>query len=201
MASNESTNEPINPYSSVAPPEGTDARQSYERLLLSASEHFTAQGPDAPLDEIARGALVDSATLGEFFPTREHLIVAVTERHVQEIGEKSSELANSLPPDEAVMEWFRFLIANILSRRELIAAMFRLEAESGVKFECNRKVGAAGSALLDRAKAAGALRTDVDGRDVAALIAAVAFSTETDAADEAERFLGLMFQGLQPRIA
>jgi AcrR family transcriptional regulator len=201
MTSNESTTEPINPYSSVAPPEGTDARLSYERLLLSASEHFTAQGPDAPLDEIARGALVDSATLRGLFPTREHLIVAVSERHVQEIGDKSNELANRLPPGEAVMEWFRFLIANILSRRELVAAMFTLEAESGFRFECNRKVGAAGSALLDRAKAAGALRTDVDERDVAALIAAVAFSTETDAADEAERFIGLMLQGLQPRIS
>jgi AcrR family transcriptional regulator len=203
VASEESNKEAEapNPYASVPPPEGTEARLSYERLLVSASEHFTARGPDASLAEVARDAGVGNSTLSRWFPTRDHLIVAVSERHVQEIAEKCDELTRSLPPGDAVMAWIRFLIAQVSSRRELVAAMFTLEAESGVRFECNRKVGAAASGLLDRAKVAGVLRTDVDARDIAALIAAVAFATESGAAEEAERFMSLMLDGLQARVS
>jgi AcrR family transcriptional regulator len=193
-------NEIGNPYSSPPPPEGTTARVSYEGLLVSANQHFSAQGPNAPLDEIARDAGVDNATLSRWFPTREHLIVAVSERHIQQIGDKCDELTNSLSPDVALVEWIRFLIAQIMSRRELVAAMFTL-AESGVQFECNLRIAATASGLFDRAKAVGALRSDVDARDVAALIAAIAFSTGADAADEADRFMSLVLDGLQPRIS
>jgi AcrR family transcriptional regulator len=54
-----------------------DARRNYDALVAAADEMFTAHGPDASLDEIARRAGVGNATLYRHFPGRRHLLVAV----------------------------------------------------------------------------------------------------------------------------
>ena len=54
-----------------------DARRNYDALVAAADEIFTAHGPGASLDEIARRAGVGNATLYRHFPDRRDLLVAV----------------------------------------------------------------------------------------------------------------------------
>ncbi|MDT0550145.1 MULTISPECIES: helix-turn-helix domain-containing protein [Streptomyces] len=54
-----------------------DARRNREQILCAARSVFAEQGPDAPLDEIARRAGVGIATLYRRFPERADLIRAV----------------------------------------------------------------------------------------------------------------------------
>ncbi|MFI0779204.1 TetR/AcrR family transcriptional regulator [Streptomyces sp. NPDC021212] len=54
-----------------------DARRNREQILRAAREVFADQGPDAPLDEIARRAGVGIATLYRRFPTRPDLFRGV----------------------------------------------------------------------------------------------------------------------------
>ncbi|OMI40483.1 TetR/AcrR family transcriptional regulator [Streptomyces sparsogenes] len=54
-----------------------DARRNREQILRAARAVFADQGPDAPLDEIARRAGVGIATLYRRFPERADLIRAV----------------------------------------------------------------------------------------------------------------------------
>ena len=54
-----------------------DARENRERILLAAREIFADQGPDAPLEEIARRAGVGIATLYRRFPDRQMLLRGV----------------------------------------------------------------------------------------------------------------------------
>ncbi len=54
-----------------------DARRNYEALLAAARELFLEQGPDAPLDEVAKRAGVGAGTLYRHFPSRNDLVAAV----------------------------------------------------------------------------------------------------------------------------
>ncbi|MFH8365404.1 TetR/AcrR family transcriptional regulator [Streptomyces sp. NPDC018031] len=53
------------------------ARRNREQILLAAREIFADQGPDAPLDAVARRAGVGIATLYRRFPDRDELVKAV----------------------------------------------------------------------------------------------------------------------------
>jgi AcrR family transcriptional regulator len=48
-----------------------DARRNRDQILAAAKERFAAQGPDVPMEEIARAAGVGVGTLYRRFPDRE----------------------------------------------------------------------------------------------------------------------------------
>ena len=71
-----------------------DAHRNRERLLAAARDLFVEDGPDAPLDDVARRAGVGVATLYRRFPNRQALMRAVALDvlgHV--VGEAHSALA------------------------------------------------------------------------------------------------------------
>ncbi|MFD9068694.1 TetR/AcrR family transcriptional regulator, partial [Streptomyces lasiicapitis] len=61
-----------------------DALRNRERIVTAAREMFVEQGPEAPLDEIARRAGVGNATVYRHFPDRgelvHHVVLSVTDR-------------------------------------------------------------------------------------------------------------------------
>lgn len=60
-----------------AAPLRADARRNHEQLLVAAREVFVRNGPNAPLEEVARRARVGIGTLYRRFPDREQLLKAV----------------------------------------------------------------------------------------------------------------------------
>ncbi|MFF3372221.1 TetR/AcrR family transcriptional regulator [Streptomyces sp. NPDC002680] len=56
-----------------------DARRNRDQILAAAKVVFQAQGPDVPMEEIARSAGVGVGTLYRRFPDRESLIRAVAQ--------------------------------------------------------------------------------------------------------------------------
>jgi AcrR family transcriptional regulator len=191
--------EPIVFSNFVRLPKRADARRSYELLLASAAEQFAMHGLNAPLDDIARGAGVGSATLYRHFPTRQELIVAVSAKEFEPLSARGYELIKSLPPGEAAEEWFRYLLALIKSKRGLAAAMLAAPAkDSSVVTALFAYIEATASLLVDPAKVAGALRSDLRSSEVVKLITAIAFATEPDPPKEVDRVLALMVDGLRP---
>src|SRR3954470_9233269 len=59
-----------------------DAQRNLSRVLDAAAAAFTDRGPDVSVDEIARRAGVGHATVFRRFPTKEALLAAVVEEHV-----------------------------------------------------------------------------------------------------------------------
>src|SRR6266436_971940 len=64
-----------------------DALRNRERVLEAARAVFSAGGPDASLEAVARRAGVGIGTLYRHFPTREALFEAVYRREVQQLGD------------------------------------------------------------------------------------------------------------------
>src|SRR5246127_918063 len=84
-----------------------DAVRNRERLLEAAKAVFSAGGPEASLEAVARTAGVGIGTLYRHFPTREALFEAVYRREVQQLADLAERLREEAEPVEALRQWMR----------------------------------------------------------------------------------------------
>ncbi|MEV2213863.1 helix-turn-helix domain-containing protein [Streptomyces sp. NPDC050997] len=148
-----------------------DALRNRERIVSAAREMFTEFGPDAPLDEIARRAGVGNATVYRNFPDRDALVrevvCSVMDRTSEAAELALAELADAFGALERFVhvsadERISALCPMVLStfdqnHPDLEAARERLEQIV--------------DELMDRAKAAGQMRTDVGVGDLMVAVA------------------------------
>jgi AcrR family transcriptional regulator len=145
-----------------------DAQRNRERVLEAAKTVFSAGGPDASLDAVAREAGVGIGTLYRHFPTREALYEAVYRREVEQLGELAEELKSDGAPVDALRRWLRANVEFVATKKGMAAAL-ALAAGSPpselTAFSFERLTKAVGT-LLDRAAASGEIRTDVSPEDL-----------------------------------
>src|ERR1700728_403707 len=84
-----------------------DAVRNRERVLEAAKAVFSAGGPDASLEAVARRAGVGIGTLYRHFPTREALFEAVYRREVEQLVDLAEQLKADVAPDDALRRWLR----------------------------------------------------------------------------------------------
>jgi len=177
-----------------------DARRHYKALLVAAEEAFTAHGPDASLDEIARNAGVGNATLYRHFPTRRDLLVAVCIGEVEALCTLGERLQSHSHPGDALRRWLRAYIEHVSSKGGLATAFATgRRADSEFVSTCQDVVQSVGSALLGNAQRDGAIRTDVDIADVITLVNAIAMAAEAKGVRGATRLLELVLSGIARR--
>jgi AcrR family transcriptional regulator len=180
-----------------------DARRNIERLVEAAREAFATLGPTAPLDDIARAAGVGSGTLYRHFPNRIALMEAVYRANVQRLCAEGERLAATEPPAQALLDWLRGFVTVVSEKRGLAAALTEEGRTSELFAQCHTMINATGAGLVERAKAAGALRDDVALGDVLKMAKAFALAAETSPEGPAlaERLLVLSMDGLRPRTS
>ncbi|WP_371673843.1 TetR/AcrR family transcriptional regulator [Streptomyces sp. NBC_00289] len=153
-----------------------DAKKNRDHVLAVAGTAITEQGVDVSLRDIARRADVGLATLLRHFPTREALLEALLHTSFGELTAKAGELETSNSPADALVSWLRDCVAWTTEYRGVTVLMAAAieDTDSALHASCVT-LRAAGARLLARAQAAGTARTDIDGTDLFALIAALAW--------------------------
>lgn len=153
-----------------------DARKNRDQLLAVAGTAIAEQGVDVSLRDIARRADVGLATLLRHFPTREALLDALLRTSFDELTAKADELEGMSEPRDALVSWLRDCVAWTTEYRGVTVLMAAAieDSESALHASCVT-LRAAGARLLARAQAVGAARTDIDGTDLFALVAALAW--------------------------
>jgi AcrR family transcriptional regulator len=144
-----------------------DAIRNRERVLEAAKAVFSAGGPEASLEAVARKAGVGIGTLYRHFPTREALFEAVYRREVQQLSELAEQLKSEADPVEALRRWLRSNVEFVATKKGMSAAL-ALAVQSASEltaFSFERLTKAVG-ALLDRAVAAGEIRSDISPEDI-----------------------------------
>jgi AcrR family transcriptional regulator len=144
-----------------------DGLRNRERVLEAAKAVFSAGGPDASLEAVARGAGVGIGTLYRHFPTREALFEAVYRREVQQLTDLAEQLKLDATPAEALRRWMRSNVEFVATKRGMSAAL-ALAAHGSSElsaFSFDRLTRAVGD-LLDRAVAAGEIRADISAEDL-----------------------------------
>jgi AcrR family transcriptional regulator len=144
-----------------------DAVRNRERVLESAKAVFSAGGPDASLEAVARRAGVGIGTLYRHFPTREALFEAVYRREVQQLSELAEALKSEADPVDALRRWLRSNVEFVATKKGMSAALaLAVHGSSELTvFSFDRLTKAVG-ALLDRAVAAGLIRSDISPEDL-----------------------------------
>ena len=144
-----------------------DAVRNRERVLEAAKAVFSAGGPDASLEAVARRAGVGIGTLYRHFPTREALYEAVYRREVEHLGDLADQLRNDPKPVDALRRWLHSIVEFVATKKGMSAAL-ALAAHGSQElnsYSRDRLTKAAGG-LLDRAVAAGEIRADVSPEDL-----------------------------------
>ncbi|MFF0781750.1 MULTISPECIES: TetR/AcrR family transcriptional regulator [unclassified Streptomyces] len=183
-----------------ARPMRADARRNYDRLLRVAAEVFAEHGENASLDDIAKRAGVGSGTLYRHFPNRRALLEAAYTDRMAALAARADELAEALPPGEALEEWLNELCAGTIRVRGLKALLGSAVMDGGAAPipVCGAPVRDAAARLVAAARAAGALRSDVEPLELLRLAHGVATASEfaDGQGGQIRRYLALLMEGL-----
>ncbi|MEU9270857.1 TetR/AcrR family transcriptional regulator [Streptomyces sp. NPDC048251] len=156
-----------------------DARKNRDHVLAVAGTAITEHGSDVSMRDIARRADVGLATLLRHFPTREALLEALLRTSFNGLTAKAGELETSSSPEDALVSWLRDCVAWTTEYQGVTALMTAAieDTDSALHASCVT-LRAAGARLLARAQASGAARTDIDGTDLFALVAGLAWLSD-----------------------
>lgn len=144
-----------------------DALRNRERLLEAAKAVFSAGGPTASLEAVARQAGVGIGTLYRHFPTREALFEAVYRREVEHLADLAEQLRTEAAPVDALRRWMRANVEFVATKKGMFAALALAAQASPDLFaysfdSLTRAVGT----LLRRAAEAGEARADISPEDL-----------------------------------
>jgi AcrR family transcriptional regulator len=178
-----------------------DAQRNRDRLLDAAVRAFSQDGPDVPLDAIAKDAGVGIGTLYRHFPTREALVEAAYRNELERLCDAVAGLLQSMPPDEAMRAWMDRFVDYMTTKRGMADALRALIASGGNPYAHSRdRLTGAITTLLHAGTAAGTVRADIEPGDVLASLSGVSLAAgEPAQRDQARRLLDLLMDGLRYR--
>ncbi|WP_344176059.1 helix-turn-helix domain-containing protein [Kribbella lupini] len=141
--------------------------------MAAAREAFVAEGLTVSLDEIARRAGVGAGTVHRHFRTKAELVDAVLAAAVEDLVVAANSYASSDDPGAALRDFLVRLVTEGAAAHDLAAGLQvdagnAEAATSGPVADLDRAM----SLLLSRARDAGTVRPDLDGGDLAAIVAA-----------------------------
>ncbi|MDT0305208.1 TetR/AcrR family transcriptional regulator [Streptomonospora wellingtoniae] len=184
-----------------------DARRNRDRIIAAAGEAFSDQGPDVPMEEIARRAEVGVGTLYRRFPDREALIRAVAQENFRRVLDDARAAAAEEPT-----AWDALVRVVDRSHRLRVTVQLALVSDRARQILSeDPRTGGIRSELMDEltrivesAQAEGAMRPDVGAGDVAILFSLVLRQppvARESAARVFDRARAIMLDGLRAGAA
>ena len=172
-----------------------DARRNRDKVLKAARVCFARDGLDAQIEEIARRAKVGVGTVYRHFPTKDDLVFALAGERFERLAEHARAALDEEDPWEAFCDFLRSSAEIQIGDRALSEVM--LDSKD-VMHEHAERVGILElvEQLMDRAKAAGALRKDAEPEDVPMLMCALGGAAEMPMMS-GERYLALAIDGFR----
>lgn len=179
-----------------------DAQRNRERILEEAKKVFTREGGEISLDEVARLAGVGPGTLYRHFPTREALLEGVYTAEVEKLAREARELAQALPPAEALRAWMLLFVDYIATKKIIAPALNSMLGGATRVFESSGAlIKGAIQALVTRAIENGDMRADLDPLDLLrALVGVSNVASAPDWQDSARRLVDILLLGSKPQV-
>ena len=179
-----------------------DARRNRQRLLDTALNLFTSSKEEVTLTAVAEGAGVGIGTLYRHFPTRDALVEAIYRQEVEKLAAAVPALLEEMPADQALEEWltrYAGLVATKRGLKEAVRSIF--EPGAAASAYSRERMESAARLLLDAAAATGAIRSDVEPKDVLLAVAASTWALADNGAweERTRPILRLFMDGLRYR--
>jgi len=188
----------------AAKPLRADARRNRARILQAADAVFSADGPSASTEEVARRAGVAIGTVFRHFPTKEALLEAVIVERLHGLTHQARSLSAADDPGAAFFAFFTQWVELSATKHALADALagagVDVEAVQSAHQQVLHELHRAVETLLTRAQRAGAVRDDVHLAELIVLMIGTSRSVEHAGRDAGlrARALGVVFDGLRP---
>jgi AcrR family transcriptional regulator len=170
-----------------------------DELILTAARAVFMADPGAPIAAVAERARVGISALYRRYPSKEVLLRTLCGDGLRQYN-AIAEAALAAPDDRALAEFMRGIVeADVHSLTLALAGTFTPTEE--LRAEAQRS-GELNAQLLARARAAGAIRDDVEFGDVTMVfeqVAAIRFGDGERTAQLRRRALALHLDGLRAR--
>lgn len=171
-------------------------------LLIAAEAEFAERGPSASIADIARRAGVAKGTVFRHFASKEDLIAAIVSGHLTTLTTVAQQLESSPDPGAALLE---FLTVAADQRQQHDLTFLQSVSDdhprvTALRDELHARLGT----LVNRARAAGAIRDDITETDVFLMMCAPVHIVENLSAPKPllwQRYLAIIFDGLRPQGA
>jgi len=172
-----------------------DALRNRKKIIKAARICLARDGLDAQMEEIARRAKVGVGTVYRHFPTKDDLVVALAAERFERLAELARAAIEHPDPWDGFCEFLRDSAEIQIADRALSEVMLD---RSDVMHEHAERVGILDlvDVLMNRAKAAGALRQDAEPEDVPMMICALGGAAEMTTMSW-ERYLALAIDGMR----
>jgi len=177
--------------------ERSDAARN-RAAIIEAARELVAEPGELKLSAVARRAGVGQGTLYRHFATRDELIRALYDSEIDDLVALAHALLAQNPPDVALQRWFHQLAAYAQVKMGVIAAV-EASVWQDISAQTMGKLAEALTALLDAGRDDGALRGDVDARDVILLSWFLAHLEADEWDERAPRLLSVLLDGLRVR--
>ena len=180
-----------------------DAARNRARVLAAAEGLFAEQGADAQLLDIAKRAGVGAGTVHRHFPTKEALFAEVIAARMTDLLEQAATLSAVRGPAEAFFAFWTLAAEQAHRNAALcdaltpsVAQQLRIPETLRARFEYTL------ADMLKAAQATGAVRADLDAKDVMALLsAAVTADQRREPRGQPGRLAGIVVDALRPSTA
>lgn len=177
----------------------SDAVANRDRIVEAARAELSKStgAADLKLHGVAKTAGVGQGTLYRHFPSREHLLAEVYRHEMTQLVEAVAPLLAEHSPLEALTCWLARLVEYARVKRGVMAAI-EVSAWQDLYSDQHHRLDEALERLLDRGKAAGQVRDEVDATDVILLLGALSRLPESEWDTRAHRIVTVIVDGLRP---
>jgi AcrR family transcriptional regulator len=177
-----------------------DAARNRQKVLDAAREVLADRGLDASVEEVARRAAVGVGTIYRRFPDRQALVEAVLEERRQVLTDAMRDAAGDHDDPAVRLRAVATAYAErIAADRALYEAVRSRPQDAPNLAAFKGAITRAFGAVLRPAQEAGAVRADLEPRDLSVLLAAVARIAPPGSPGLWRRELAVVLDGLCPR--
>jgi AcrR family transcriptional regulator len=179
--------------------ERVDAQRNRRKVLETADRLFGERGTSVSLGEIATAAGVGAGTVYRHFPTKDALLATVLDHRLAQLSARGTEMMGRPDPERAFFEYMEYLTGQALANRAICEALAsRGDWQEPSKLDGHCVVDTPLAILLQGAQRAGAVRRDLDPRDIRDLLAGcVGMSQAIESPERARRLSRIMWEGLR----
>jgi AcrR family transcriptional regulator len=181
-------------------PQRADARRNREAIVQAARALVAEHGEEAQIQDVARKAGVGVGTVYRHFPTKDALMGELMAECMRENAQISREAGRHEDPWEAFATLVRDACASMASDAAK-RHMWRIASDEAFAYaaDAKREMVEETLAVVDRARAAGALRADFTSDDMPGLMCGLGAVIDAPGTTDWRRLVEFALDGLRAR--
>jgi AcrR family transcriptional regulator len=190
---------PVTEPKTAAKPLRADARRNRERVLVAARECFAEAGYETQMTDVAKKAGVGVGTVYRHFPDKTALVEALVAERFRQFTEGARQALAAEDVWAGFRDWL--LRCGEIQAEDRMVCDFITEAVGADRRNAiaeDEGLAEATRAVIERAKATGAVRDTVEPQDIPSMMCGLGAVARTDPEDRVwRRQLEFMLEGMR----